>query len=232
MGDFYVDIFATKGLEYLLVIVFLTSLLLFWRFLNRPGPSARRSAQAVAHGQPSVEWFTMADDRYYHRGHSWVRPERESMAFVGLDDFAQRLLGEADEVLVPEPGAHLEQGGTGWKLRFGDRLISLLSPVEGEIVEVNQKVLQSPRLLNEDPYESGWVVKVRSARLPANLKNLLTGRLAGWWMQETVRSLRETMSAGPVPVLQDGGVPVSGIARAISADEWEDIAKEFLLISD
>ena len=231
MSDFYVDIFATKGLEYVLVIVFLTSLVLFWRLLNRPGRAVRGSAPAGAQGQPTVEWFALADDRYYHQGHSWVRPDGETMALVGVDDFAQRLLGLADEILVPGPGTQVKQGEKAWKLRFGTRYLDLLSPVEGEIVEVNEKVLRSPHLLNEDPYGEGWVARVRSSRLGANLKNLMKGRLAGWWMQEAVRSLREVMSTNPTPVLQDGGVPVSGLAKAISADHWEEIAQEFLLVS-
>ena len=231
MGDFYVDIFATKGLEYGLVIIFLLSFVLFWRLLNRPGKSVGGPALAQGQGQPSVEWFALADDRYYHQGHGWVRPENEAEAIVGIDDFAQRLLGQADEILVPTLGTHLEQGARGWRLRFGSRIIDLLAPVEGEIVEVNEKVLRSPRLLNDDPYGEGWIARVRSSKLGANLKNLLKGNLAGWWMQDTVRSLRETVSTGPVPVLQDGGVPVSGLAKAISSDHWEEIAEKFLLVS-
>ena len=117
MGDFYVDIFATKGLEYLLVIVFLASLVLFWRMLNRPGKGVRLASTGEPSLQPTLEWFALADDRYYHQGHSWVRPDDGDVVRIGIDDFAQRLLGPADEVLAPREGARLEQGESGWRLR-------------------------------------------------------------------------------------------------------------------
>jgi glycine cleavage system H lipoate-binding protein len=228
MGDFYVDIYATKGLEYLLVIVFLTSLILFWRMLNRPGRSARGPALAEAQAQPTMEWFTLAEDRYYHQGHSWVRPGEGDVVEVGMDDFAQRLLGIPEAIGLPAVGSSVEQGENGWKLRVGTHWFDVLSPVGGEVVEVNEKVLRTPGMLNDDPYSQGWLLKVKSPKLRANLKNLLTGRLARSWMEETVRSLRETISSHPVPMMQDGGLPVPGFSKNISPDHWDDLARHFL----
>ncbi len=230
MDNFYVDIFSTKGLEYGLVIVFLISLVIFWRILQKPAPS-RVPGSAGAATIPRVEWFAMANGLYYHQGHSWARPEGEDLVSIGIDDFAQRLLGKADAVRLPAVGASVGQGERGWMFRFGTRAIDLLSPVGGTVVEVNTELLSSPGIINDDPYGKGWILKVRNPKLPANLKNLLRGGLASSWMEQTVSQLRQRIAPDGVPVLQDGGVPVAGFARNVSPDHWDELAREFLLTS-
>ena len=230
MDNFYVDIFSTKGLEYGLVIVFLISLVLFWRFLQKPATS-RVSVPLATATIPRVEWFALAKGLYYHQGHSWARREGEALVRIGIDDFAQRLLGKPDAVDLPAVGTTLEQGARGWMFRFGSRAIDLLSPVGGTVVAVNEEVLSAPGLINDDPYGKGWILKVQTPGLPANLRNLLRGHLASSWMEETVSLLRQRMSPEGVPVLQDGGVPIVGFARNVSPDHWDELAREFLLTS-
>jgi len=228
MDNIYVDLFATKGLEYLLVIVFLVSLVIFWRILQRPARSrALESSTGLA--TPKVEWFALADGLYYHQGHSWARPEEENVVLVGIDDFAQHLLGRADRVDLPAVGARIDQGESAWKFRYQSRSIDLVSPVSGRVLDVNREVLRSPAIINDDPYGKGWILKVHVPKLRTNLRNLLHGHLARSWMEETVRSLRRLMSPASLPALQDGGVPISGFARTLSPDHWEEIARGFLL---
>ncbi|HXV75020.1 MAG TPA: hypothetical protein VD788_01785, partial [Candidatus Polarisedimenticolaceae bacterium] len=73
------------------------------------------------------------------------------------------------------------------------------------------------------------LVKVRLSNPKAALSNLLSGKLAVDWMEQSATALRERMTGRVGPVLQDGGVPVSGIARELSEGEWERVAREFLL---
>ena len=96
------------------------------------------------------------------------------------------------------------------------------------MLAINEEVLRSPQLINEDPYGKGWLFKVRVPRLSANLRNLLSGRLALVWMDGTVTALKRRMEGELGPVLQDGGVPVTGIAKDLSPDQWEEIAADFL----
>jgi hypothetical protein len=115
----------------------------------------------------------------------------------------------------------------------------MLSPVDGEVVSVNREAANSPDLLNRDPFDGGWLLKVRPARLASNKKNLLAGHLARQWMEDALERLREEIGAGlgPVhqdggamgPVYQDGGMPVAGIARALAGDRWEEMVREYFL---
>jgi glycine cleavage system H lipoate-binding protein len=228
-GNEYVDIFATKGLEYRFVIGFLLTLVLFWRFLNSPTPRLQRHSSARAPSQQEVGWFSLEKNLYYHQGHSWAKPLSNGIVRVGIDDFAQKLLGRATQWQVPDPGTRVEQGEKGWKVQVDSTLIDILSPVGGEVVAVNQDLLRSPELVNEDPYGAGWILEVKTPRTNANLKNLLSGDMARAWIEQAISSLRTRMSGSAGLVLQDGGAPVSGFARSLSPDGWEEIANEFLL---
>lgn len=226
-GNQYVDIFATKGLEYLLVIGFLLTLIAFWKFLNRPAVRPASGESAIPPEAPP--WFRILDGLYFHQGHSWVRVEEGGNVVVGMDDFAQRLVGKMGAIRLPRPGEHVHQGLRAWDLIVDSKTIPMRSPVNGEVVAVNEEVLTSPQVVNKDPYEGGWLMKVRAPRIKSDLTNLLSGNLARAWMDETVNTLRSKFGGDLGIVLQDGGVPVLGIAKNLSEDKWHELASEFLL---
>lgn len=219
------DLFATKGIEYLVAIGFLLAFFVFWRFLNRTPERA-----AAPHSSPApTPWFRLPGTLFYHQGHTWARPAGDGLVRVGLDDFAQRLIGKPSALALPEVGRRIEQGGSGGQLRFESKAVGFLSPVGGEVRSLNQEVLRSPGLVNDDPYGKGWLMEVRVPELKANLKNLLSGALAESWMEQTVRALRRRTAGKLGTVLQDGGLPVTGMARNLSPGRWDEIAMDFLL---
>lgn len=222
-GFSYVDIYATKGVEYLIVIAFLFTIIFFWRLIWIPGPET-----AEERALPDmVEWFHLPEGYYFHQGHGWVKGAGDDLVTVGLDDFAQRLIGRADYFWLPEPGATVNQGEAGWSLNVDSKTIEMLSPIDGEVVEVNGEVVDFPELVNQDPYGRGWLMKVRPSRLPANTSNLLSGRLAKNWVEGIVEFLRERVGGDLGPVYHDGGQPVSGIARALYGERWHELVVEF-----
>jgi glycine cleavage system H lipoate-binding protein len=224
----YVDMFATKGIEYVFILGFLLTLILFWKYLNRAGKPAYAKAVARSSAVALNPWFRLAEGLFYHQGHSWAMPEQKDVVRVGMDDFSQQLLGRLSSVDLPRIGARVEQGEKGWKLRVDSKAIDILSPVEGEVIAVNDKVLNDPHTVNQDPYEN-WLMKIRVPKMQSNMKNLLSGELAMAWMNETVDALRRRMAGEIGLSLQDGGVPSPGIARALSPDNWDEVAMEFLL---
>ncbi|MFC1614480.1 glycine cleavage system protein H [Gemmatimonadota bacterium] len=223
----YVNIFATKGIEYLLVIGYLMLLVVFWKFLNRPAAAAGEESKGVTAAVGG--WFNLAQGVFYHQGHGWARPGKGGVVKVGMDDFAQKLLGSPNSLELPEVGTRVEQGGRAWKVNVDSKAVNMLSPVEGVVVAVNEQAVGSPESVCRDPYGEGWLIKVKVPKLKSNLKNLFSGRLADAWMEETVENLRGRLSGDLGIVLQDGGMPVSGFVRNLSPDNWEEIAREFLL---
>ncbi|MFC1500450.1 glycine cleavage system protein H [Candidatus Zixiibacteriota bacterium] len=230
-----IDIFATKGTEYVLVIIFLASLIIFWRMLNSTThPESLPQVEPANSKAPTDalgRWFSMAAQRYYHPGHSWLLPESIDTVTIGIDDFAQKLIGEAGELSLPEPGTRLHQGEKGWSLGVGTQQIEFLSPVGGEVIARNERVVEDPALINRDPYGDGWLLKVKTTKLKPNLMGLLFGQLAERWMEMTEGCLRRRVAGDLGLVLQDGGTPVPGIARNLheGEEDWHYMVREYLL---
>jgi len=106
----------------------------------------------------------------------------------------------------------------------GPRSVSLAAPVDGTVVAVNPAP-GAP----EDPYGAGWLFRVKAPRLAANLRQLLTGSAAHRLLEDVSEQLARRMNPELGAVLQDGGAPISGIARAMAGDRWDVLAREFFL---
>ena len=226
-----IELFPTKGIEYLLVIGYLIALVVFVQLMRGVRRPAAAASFARARDRRPSRWFDLSEAVYYHPGHSWALPEGGNVVRVGVDDFAQKLIGMAGGVQLPEVGARLEQGRPAWGFQVDGRSFAQLAPVDGEVVSRNEALLADPTLVNRDPYGAGWLLEIKGSRLDPNLKTLLRGDLARAWMRTSEEALFRLMPREVGAVMQDGGVPVSGIARAISPERWDRIATDFLLTS-
>jgi glycine cleavage system H protein len=225
----YVDIFATKGIEYLLVIGFLLFFIFFWRFLSRPAKTVLRATEKLV---PVInEWFSLPEEIYYHLGHTWVAQEKKNLVKVGMDDFAQKLVGKIDAIEMPPIGSTIHQGDKGWTLKADSKEINMLSPVDGKVIAINDEIVHSPEHINHSPYMN-WLIQVEAPRFSLNRKQLLSGAMAKKWMEETRESLLSRMNYNLGLVYQDGGQLVDGMARNLDRDRWDEIAKDFFLTSE
>ena len=230
-GFSLVDIYSTKGIEYLIAAVFFFGFLALQRYILTAAPGREKTPEWHA-GLPA--WFRVPEGYGFHQGHSWMKvdlisPDRRRLVKVGLDDFAQKLIGKVDAVVLPAVGSRLTQGDKGWSLMVDSEAIPMLSPVDGEVVAVNEEVLRYPGILNRDPYGDGWLLKVKSDRIAADTRNLLSGKVARAWMETSLENLHPIRHEAVGPVLQDGGLPLDGIARVLGGDQWADLAKTHLL---
>ncbi len=225
-GIRFVDIYATKGIEYLIVIAFFGVVVIFAHYLY-----GRRRAPAVSPAESGTR-FRVPERLFYHQGHAWLRPQSGSVGVVGLDDFAQKLVGMVDTLELPAVGTRLTQGAKGWSLVVDSARIPMLSPVNGEVVEVNQEVLRSPSLLQRDPYGSGWLLRVKDPSIASDTHNLLSGRVARAWMENALEKLSPIPHTSLGMVLQDGGLPVEGIARVIAGEQWQALARACLMTEE
>ena len=230
-GFSLIDIYSTKGIEYLIAAVFFFGFLALQRYILTPAPGKEKTPGLLA-GLP--EWFRVPEGYGFHQGHTWMKvelmsPNRQRLVKVGLDDFAQKLIGKVDTVVLPAVGSRLRQGDKGWSLMVDSKAIPMLSPVDGEVVAVNEAVLRSPEILSRDPYGEGWLLKVKSDRIAADTRNLLSGKVAKAWMETSLENLHPIRHEAVGPVMQDGGLPLDGIARVLGGDQWADLAKAHLL---
>jgi glycine cleavage system H lipoate-binding protein len=229
--------YATKGFEYLLILGFLALFTVFYLYLT--SRRFEKVASAISRRVESlVDWFRIPDNILYHQGHTWVkRGEAETdVVLIGMDDFAQKLAGPMSFRNKPAIGSFIRQGERGWSLVSEEKSVDMLAPLSGEVVAVNPALLEEQEkdtnfggILNADPYGNGWILKVKPENFERERKNLLAGTLARKWMEEAAKQLRLKMSPELGAVMQDGGVPIAGMAKNINADEWDQIMKEFFL---
>jgi len=100
------------------------------------------------------------DDRQYTETHEWLRMEGDE-AIVGISDHAQHELGDITFVELPEVGTSVEKGDECGVIESVKAASDLYAPVAGEIVQVNGHVEDEPEIINRDPYDDGWIFKLR-----------------------------------------------------------------------
>ncbi len=106
----------------------------------------------------------MRDERdlMYSKTHEWVDMGEDKTAYVGIDDFAQSEMGDIVFINLPEVGDEVEAGEVFGDVESVKAVSDLISPVSGKVIEVNEELLDSPGLINEEPYEA-WMIKVEDA---------------------------------------------------------------------
>ena len=110
-------------------------------------------------------------DLKYTKSHEWVRIEKD-IATTGITDFAVAALSDLVYVDMPAITDLLEQGQPFAEVESVKAVSDVVSPVSGEVVEVNQAVVDAPETVNDDPYGTGWLIRVRLSD-PSELDALL-----------------------------------------------------------
>jgi glycine cleavage system H protein len=100
------------------------------------------------------------EDLRYHPEHDWARVEGD-LATLGITWYAQEALGEIVHYEPPEEGSSLAKDESYGEVESVKAVSDVVSPLSGEVVEVNAKVVEEPEIINDDPYGEGWLVRVR-----------------------------------------------------------------------
>jgi glycine cleavage system H protein len=223
-----ITLYATKPLEYAVAILYLLVFAAFWHYVNSDARAGAGSAERAWSGA-LAEWFHVPEQVFFHPGHAWAKALGQGVVAIGVDDFAQALVGPLKGVTLPKPGDPLAAGQRAWQLAADSKAVDMLSPVTGTVLEVNQAALDHADIVNADPFGNGWLLKVRVADAKDALQQLTSGDAARRWMGEVSDRLMGAMTPQLGHVLQDGGMPVHGIARAMDEARWDEIARTYLL---
>lgn len=224
------DPYVVKALEYLVGVAFLLLFIGFWQYATggrTAAATAAKKRRSIA--TPPQDMFRVPADVMLHPGHAWARMESPGVVLAGVDQFAQQLVGPVDSVRLPAPGDPVHQGERAWSLQADAKAIDMLAPVSGRVLAVNDAIRRNPALLAEDPYGRGWLVKVQSPRFETCSRQLLRGGAARHLVTSSWEDLCDELTPELGNVLQDGGVPVHGLARAVDEDRWDEIARRALL---
>jgi glycine cleavage system H protein len=111
------------------------------------------------------------DDLKYHAEHDWARIEGDE-AVLGVTWFAQEALGELVHFEPPQVGQQVVNGASYGEVESVKAVSDVIAPLSGEVLEVNEAVVDAPETVNEDPYGAGWLIRVRLSD-PAEVDSLL-----------------------------------------------------------
>ncbi|NWF76683.1 MAG: glycine cleavage system protein GcvH [Nitrospirae bacterium] len=100
------------------------------------------------------------DDLKYHKEHTWVKVTGKK-ATIGITDYAQQSLGDIVYIDLPEVDMDVEANSEFGEIESTKTTSSLLSPVSGRVIDVNEELSESPETINEDPYGKGWIAVIK-----------------------------------------------------------------------
>ncbi len=210
-----------------LIFILLDYLLNRKKVMKTAPETARAVSPALAPAY--VEGFLVPEQLAYHPGHGWALRERRNFARLGIDEFAAALMGRIEKIELPKPGQWVRQGQKVWSFYRDGEKTDMVSPTEGEVLEVNTEVLNDPGLLRKDPYGKGWLLTMQVPDEETTSRNMVPKPMVRRWMHDAVERLyaRQPQLAGAVAA--DGGRPSDDLLAGIPDAGWKEITTEFFL---
>lgn len=218
----------------LLVIVTFVAFIAIDMILNRKRvPGMILATETAVEPSPAdgeiLSGFRVPAGLRYHPGHSWLQRERKNVHRVGADEFAAILAGPVDRIELPKPGHWVRQGQKVISLYRGSEKIEMISPIEGEVVEINAELQAHPELLREDPFGNGWMMTVFAPDEEGPTRNLLPASLLPSWMKDAAEGFFGLQPQVAGATAADGGRPSKDATANLDTESWKKAAKQFLL---
>jgi glycine cleavage system H protein len=218
----------------LLVLAFFLGFIVLDYFLNRHKvmatvPAQAHNAVAALIGGDYVDGFLTPERVSYHPGHSWLMRERKNVVRVGADEFAAALVGKIERIELPKPGQWIRQGQKVLTFYRDGQRTDMVSPTEGEVLEVNPEVVNDPCILRHDPYGKGWLMSLHVPDEENTGRNLVPKGLVREWMRDAVERLYARQPALAGAVAADGGRPADDLLANLPDADWKTVTGEFFL---
>jgi glycine cleavage system H protein len=182
----------------------------------------KRKKRAVKQAK-TVRGFALRTDFNYLPNHIWVKVEGET-AKIGVDDFAARLIGDIKSIDLPGEQT-VSRSAFCWQMGKDNRIARMSIPADIEIVERNQAVQSDPSLVKKDPYNEGWLLKIKT---PKETLNMVSGDEAADWLDKEIESLFQEVGSNVDVMITDGGEIPGNFAQQLNDDQWRNFITRFL----
>ena len=230
----FVDIFASKGIEYLVVIGFLVLLIVFWNVLDKQTKAVKQIKKVL--GILTANILRIPQGLYYSKNHTWVHLEKSGVAKVGLDDLLQHITGEVNFGNLKTPGELINKGDLLTEIERNGKKLKIFAPISGKIKNTNSILKDRPEILNEEPYEEGWIYSIKPSNWTADTKSYYLAEEATNWIAKELERFKDFLAVSikkhsPEPSMityQDGGELVDNTLSELPDEVWTDFQKEFL----
>ena len=127
--------------------------------------------------------FNFKSDRFYNSNHLWSKQEDDGHITIGMDELSLDSLGEMAYLTLPVVGTPVEMGKVMGSMEAAKMTGELFAPISGIVIEKNDAVLQNPLLVNEDPYNNGWLIKIEPTNWAEESGAMVTGDALPEWME-------------------------------------------------
>lgn len=230
-----IDIYDTKGAEYIFVIGYLLILIFFWKISNKQINVATQIQNVL--GSLSANIMRIPQGLFYNKNHTWTHMDESGAAKVGLDDFIQHLTGEVEFTNLKDPGETINKGDLLTEIDKDGKHLKVFSPISGKILETNSVLNENPNILNEDPYQKGWVYKMKPTNWIAETNTYYFAEEATNWATKELERFKDFLMSGSMKkyssepsmiILQDGGELRDNILSELPDEVWKDFQMEFL----
>jgi len=193
--------------------------------------------------KPEPSTVRLPADRFYlpkgffvSKAHTWVELTFAGEARVGVDDFAQKVIGSIDRIEVAPLNKELKKGDTLLTVAHGNHVLSIPTPISGKVLTVNESLVDAPQMLHQDPYVAGWVAVIIPKNISTELHVLAIADDAAKWLRKEVGRFRDFIKEQahmdvPAPAgvtMLDGGAPLDGVLEQFHENTWNAFQKEFL----
>lgn len=115
----------------------------------------------------------MSSELKFTKEHEWIKI-KEGVAIIGISDFAQEQLGDIVSIELPKAGGVFRQGQTMAIVDSVKASSDIYAPISGEILEVNEGLIENPEMINQSPYDSGWIAKIKPSNMEEEFESLMT----------------------------------------------------------
>ena len=110
----------------------------------------------------------------FTKEHEWLQIKEDGLAIIGISNFAQEQLDDIVSIELPKAGSVFRQGQTIAIVDSVKASSDIYAPISGEIIEVNEELIEKPEMINQSPYDLGWIVKVKPSNMEEELESLMT----------------------------------------------------------
>jgi glycine cleavage system H protein len=232
-GFSYVNIFATKGIEYLIIISFLVLIVVFWRIINR-----QKAVQqpAKAPGILSEHILNMPEGLFYAGNHSWAFLRKKGDVKVGIDDFLLHVTGDIEIKALKKSGDSIKKGDLVAEAGLNGKTLKIKSPVTGVVLSSNNDLSANRKLIN-DPYGESWIYTIKPENWKQESSSFYFDGEASEWMKSELSRFKDFLAEysgknsdkNVYPVMQDGGEIKDNPLAELPPDAWHDFEKSFLI---
>ena len=134
--------------------------------------------------------FSIPGGVFIAKNHTWLSMNQEGIAKVGIDDFAQKLIGKIDSLELPNLGMNVKVGQPLFTIKQGNRSVTFTSPVSGKVSQINTLLKDNLEALDVTPYERNWVCALDAENLDSEIKEMQIGKSAVAFFQEDIEKFK------------------------------------------